>query len=235
MTIRKWARLAALSALLATTVSSAASAAAMVDVTARWNVRFRAFLIHDPFTPGLPLPAGIDIFCGDLASINCSDSAGLHVSKDTEGVENFSVFSEQIFRIVNNSQSTFPLSFLVFDTDFTAFHNGGGGATVNDPATERAAYTSMVEGLGVGDQHGCDTAIPNEEFFTPFHCGVHSPDSSQDVLFIPIPEPGKDVSFTYNIALTARLEKIPEPMTLSVFGAGLAGVAALRRRNKART
>ena len=204
----------------------------MVDVEAWWRVQFRALLIQDPFTPGLPLPAGIDIFCSGFLSTSCSDSLGLHVSKDTEGVENFSVFSDRTFRIANNSELLFPNSFLVFDIDFTAFARGGGGATVDDPATERAAYSSMVSGLGTGDRHGCDTAILSQETFTLFHCGVHSPDSSQNVLFIPIPEPGEDVSFNYHIGLTARLEKIPEPITLAVFGAGLAGAAALRRKKK---
>ena len=49
---------------------------------------------------------------------------------------------------------------------------------------------------------------------------------------------GQGVDWDYNdvvyaIAYKVRTESVPEPLTLSLFGAGLAGAAALRRRRKA--
>ncbi len=215
-------------ALIAMTATATAVPFAGVN-NAFWRVQFFGYsdLISPPTSI---LPSGISIGCfGSAASIanGCQDGASLLVFNGSDAIIKSGGIS-----ITNNSGADLP-GFLLFKTDFSAFNPGGPsiGAQVDDATYQYAAFSSSVFGLATGDQHACDTRVsPN---MGPNACGVFSPDSSQGEFGIGPLAAGQSVTQSYQINIAATVF-VPEPLTVSLFGAGLAGAAALRRRRAAK-
>jgi hypothetical protein len=63
-------------------------------------------------------------------------------------------------------------------------------------------------GEGQLDFHSCDTRIPGAGTFSPYACGVLSPDSSGSAFgFVPLLAPGDTFTAYYTISINAELEK----------------------------
>jgi hypothetical protein len=205
-----------------------ASANAMVDVHADWNVAL----------PGV-LPNGISISCtgaaGGSVQNRCGASLSLFVSNDSASLETFHVSSIGGLAITNISDLEYSGVTLLFDTDFSAFNPGSIGASITYPGLEDASFSSSVIGTGVDDFHSCDTAGgggPGVNF-SPYACGVQSPDSSEEQFSVALPAPGTTIDISpYTINISASLIGIPEPATLFLFGAGLAAAFEIGRRRR---
>lgn len=141
------------------------------------------------------------------------------------------------FSLINTTDADIP-GYFAFRTEFSAFNPGGPdiGASVDDPATQFASYFSEVSGPGVFDIHGCDTDGGGVDGInalrTANSCGVVSPDFSEGSFDLgPLPAFGDDeVSYEIRIDVMAVPKQVPESFSLSIFGVGLLGVAAARRR-----
>ncbi len=210
-------------ALIATAAPATAAPFAGVNF-AVWKAQFLGYSdLNSP--PTSILPDGISISCfGNAFSFTngCLGSASLLVFDGSDSISSIGGIS-----ITNNSG--IDLGTLFFQTDFSAFNPGGSpiGAQVDDPSYQYAVFSSSVFGPGVGDFHACDTRInPN---MGPNACGVFSPDSSQGQFSTGPLAAGQNVKQSYQIKIAATVF-VPEPLTLSLFGAGLAGTVALRRR-----
>ena len=177
------------------------------------------------------IPEGLAFTCTGGASqggVGCSDERSLEVSSSAAGVHNFSVTANSGFSLTNTTQENFP-GYFVFDTDFSAFNPGGPeiGASVTDPNSEYAIFNSSVSGPGVYDNQGCDTRnypSDSENNFSPYACGVPSPDGSSSNAYLGPLGPGETISVDYTISISAQLKSVPEPISLSIFAAGLIGM-----------
>ncbi|HEY2009020.1 MAG TPA: PEP-CTERM sorting domain-containing protein [Rhizomicrobium sp.] len=206
-----------------------ASANAMVDVRADWNVALQGIL-----------PNGISISCiGAAGGVQnqCGAGLSLFVSNDSASLETFHVSSTGGLAITNTSDLGYSGVTLLFRTDFSAFNPGGPdiGASITYPGLEDASFSSSVTGTGVDDFHSCDTA-GSSGFgvnFSPYTCGVQSPDSSEEQFSVALPAPGTTIDVSpYTINISASLIGIPEPATLFLFGAGFAAAFEIARRKK---
>jgi hypothetical protein len=241
-----------LGAMAAATMLSAgaASAAAIVDVTAYWKANFTGYLDSNFNLVSASLPAGIAISCSTNGSAfvsspsGCSDIEHLDISTASSPPETLQIISDSITRIANTSGAVIP-GYLRFVTSYTAYQDGGLGAQVSDPSQETARFLSLVEGSGqfpgnviipesqINNEYFCDVAVPGGYTISPTHCGVTDPFVFSTSFYVPMPL-GDDASLFYRILMTGTVlgteEAVPEPATLAVFGMGLAGVLAMRRR-----
>jgi hypothetical protein len=212
-------------AVFASFVSVPAFSTPMIDVQAFWSVSARV--------PGTTIPDGISFSCFGGASGNadgCGDSRSLNTSVLTS--EHLSASATSGLEIINTSDHFFTGS-LVFATDFSSCNNSGCLAiTIDDPAFQFGGYSSSVSGPGVGDSHNCSVGfLGNSGFqvFSPTHCGVPGPDSSQNVIFVDVSTlaPGGTIDLSYSINITADFVLVPEPETIWLFGCALAALGTL--------
>ena len=141
------------------------------------------------------------------------------------------------------------LDFLSMFVEYSGYWPGAGsiGAKVDNSEFEFARYSAQQSGPGIGDSPGCDTrtAAPQGNFngsaYTfsgppSIHCGVNAPDTS---FGLPLSgtlfdfDNGATKTMTFTLSLLLEASSIPEPATLALFGVGLFGLAALRRRQTA--
>jgi hypothetical protein len=210
-----------------------ATAFASVQV-AYWQVDFAYYFDGNNYFD--TLPDGVTLDCVGAASDGsggCISSASLSVtlpgSKSLDWIGGIT--------LTNNTDADIP-GFFSFNTAFSSFNPGGPmiGASVDDPATQFASYFSEVSGPGVFDMHGCDTDGGGVDGLNAFRtanaCGVGSPDFSESSFGLGPLSAGDVLSANYEIKInvTAEPKGIPEPLTLTIFGVGLLGVAAARRR-----
>lgn len=193
--------------------------------------------------PGLP--PGFVVSClgaSDAVDENiCVGSASLSVTNSSASDVIRSIHRDGSVQITNNTDQEFSgvLSVLV---DFSAFNPGGPsvGAKIDIPGVEYARFFSQVSGYGngFGDAHSCDTNgyVLNVEYTTPTECGVGLPDSSEIEIDFGSFAPHASVTLPYAIDITVEAIGAPEPGTLQLFWAGLAGLAfigCLRLRYRA--
>ena len=215
--------------LLLLLIGAPAQAAPFAGVTgAFWSANF-AYYLDPSAPPSTILPDGIAIDCFGATAFGghgCGSSASLIV---TDGLASISQVGG--FTVTNLGDTDLP-GYLLFNINFSAFNPGGFpiGAQVDDPSYQFAWFTSSVSGPPtVADFHACDTRVsPN---MGPNACGVFSPDFSLEQLGVGPIGAGQSVTETYRINIAAQVF-VPEPITMSLFGFGLAGVAIARRRLK---
>ena len=214
--------------LLASLWSVPANALAFAGVDfAGWHANFSGY--YDPNTGEIgPVPNGINFDC----PIGCGDSLGFSVISDHQGLVQKSQDVMDTFSVTNTVDNAFD-GYLYYLGEVSAFNPGGSniGASVTDPLHEWASFASFVSGPDFQDAHACDTRVPfSSSFWTPFFCGVNAPDSSSFGLFVPIPGPGETQSWSVETGLSVAAFSASEPLTVSLFGAGIVGAAAMRRR-----
>ena len=214
--------------------TGAANATAMVDVRGYWDAGLYGYT--DPSTGdqigGNPaLPSGITLTCQNyLGPEMCTGSTHILASNDSAAIEDFSAGLISGFTVTNSTDTAYHMTFF---TDFSSFNPGGPaiGASVTDPLAEYASFSSTISGPSAFDMHGCDTRLypgfPTGGYFSPYACGVPSPDSSLGLIGFDI-APHDTVGFYYTISIGAELKGVPEPAPIAIFAAGLAGLALLR-------
>ena len=84
------------------------------------------------------------------------------------------------------------------------------------------------------DFHSCDTRDYPGGFgnFSPFTCGVPSPDSSEGEFYLSALGPGDTLAANFAISIDAELKGVPEPITLPLFATGLGLMALLAWRKR---
>ncbi len=87
----------------------------------------------------------------------------------------------------------------------------------------------FINGQLVVDNGGVH-AFQNIPF--PVSTGLLVGTNTIDVFFADRHVVQSELAFDANVTIFPRTESVPEPLTLSLFGAGLAGAAAMRRRKK---
>jgi hypothetical protein len=171
----------------------------------------------------------------------CIGSAGLSVTNSSASDVIRSIHREGSVQITNNTDQEFSgvMSALAY---FSAFNPGGPsiGAKIDIPGLEYAKFFSQVSGYGngFGDAHSCDTngyvLHMNTEYTTPTECGVGLPDASEIEIDFGSFAPHESVTLPYAIDITVEAIGAPEPGTIQLYCAGLAGLAlmgCLRMRN----
>lgn len=213
-----------------------ADAAAIVDVSAYWSVGYNGYFDDNLNLISASLPTGVTISCSYnggpfvISPTGCTDTQTLNVSNSTTPAQTYNLATSAVMRVTNSTGADLP-GILHFVTDFSAFLPGSLGAQVDDPALEDASYFSSVFGYMISDANGCDTAVAGPLTKSPFLCGVSLPDTSGSFFDLPITA-GDDDKFTAGIDMTASVLGVPEPITLSTFGIGLAGLAIARRKKR---
>jgi len=209
-----------------------ATAFAGVD-TAFWSLGFNQ--LYDPSTGIFGsniLPDGIDFSCAAL----CSDTIGLSLFNTHQGYQTKSLYVRDFFTLANTTDQTFQISIDV-GTDVSAFNPGGSdiGASVSDSYREWASFSSSVDGPDpIHDHHSCFTGAEGPAFAgVPSSCGVPAPDDSPGEAIWPIPGPGQTELFEVDMGIELQTySPLPEPITVSLFGAGLVAMVMLARRRR---
>lgn len=224
MRFKLWAVVAICAASIFGAPAANATAIAGVDY-AFWSAHFYYYTDANGELFDDGLPDGIDAWG--------FDSAGLTLVNDSAALQKRRLVSKSNFILTNNSDQDFEgtIAFLI---DYSAFNPGGSevGASVTDPSREFASFSSSIftPELGFLDFHSCDTV--SGDFVGPNACGVFSPDSSTAELdFGPI-RAHQTIKVPFVITIDLKAQSVPEPLTLSTFGAGLAAIALARRRAK---
>jgi hypothetical protein len=234
-----------------TTSPGHASANAIVDVTAFWKTTFTGYLDSNFQLLSASLPGGITIACSTNGSAfvssptGCSDIAPLQISSPSSPPETLFILNDSVTAISNDSGSAIP-GYLRFVTSYTAYQPGGLGALVTDPNTEIARFNSLVEGSGqfpgnviipesqIDSEFFCDVAVPGGYTISPNHCAVLDSAVISRTFYVPMPT-GLDASLFYRILAVGTVigtRTVPEPASMALFAAGLAGVITMRRRTK---
>jgi hypothetical protein len=229
-----------------------ASANAIVDFTAFWKTSFTGYLDNNFQLLSTSLPGGITISCStsgsafELSPTGCSDIEPVQISSTSPPLETLYILKDSITNIANESGSPIP-GYLRFVTFYTAYDAGGLGALVTDPTTEVARFNSYVSGGAVGPGNvfisdsrisasaSCDVALLGYTISLN-HCGLLPQDAQtySSTFYVPMPT-GLDASLFYRILAVGTVmgtQAVPEPASVTLFGAGLAGVIAMRRRAK---
>jgi hypothetical protein len=233
---------------------SPAAATAMVSVDdAGWNTRPWIFDTADGMAP-LPNDGVLTCFGGATSYPGgCSDVRALSAVNPFASVKTYSVISDGGFTIKNNSDITFnsvsdfsqPRMFLDFIFSACSFFCQ---ASVTNPSSEYAFFSSSVYGAGIEEEGqldfaSCDTRGGGVQtgriyFFSSggiSGCAGGSPDFSEGIFgFVPLLAPGDTFTAYYEIAINAELKgslAVPEPTTLPLFvtGLGLMALLAWRR------
>ena len=180
------------------------------------------------------------LFCAHITSAN-ADLVTIDYSASFSGITNSGLPTGQVTGYFSYDTSAVGTNYLLYSVyplvSFTMndgassldFGNGANISIISTPTTSRfiavgtqvtgaGDYTISIEGDGAGAFYNGSTALPNNLFAENFdYVGNIEQDSTSDAVGL------------YNISLS-----VPEPLTLSLFGAGLLGLGALRRRTPLR-
>jgi hypothetical protein len=202
--------------LFALGASGSAHATAFADVDAGWAVQF-----NNAGSPTTAFPSGFSFSCmGDAVSAGtdaCSDTASLKVNSG-----NGSSFAETFtggFTITNNTNQALSYA-LNFDTAYSAFLPGSGGAWVDDKLNELASFSSAITGPNTFDKHSCTTSVVVSS------CTVQGADISDGFFFLTSLGAGDTYTADFTITLDATLKgeaaaPVPEPASIAFVAAGL--------------
>jgi hypothetical protein len=137
---------------------------------------------------------------------NCGQGAGFYVSSPT-------------------AATNFTTNFVLFETD---------GVTVSDFGTATAFFESdgSLQDFSLSLNSGSAAYPLSNPFSAPYESLIETGDWQTVASFSNV----VDTTGAFNNVLfqIRSDDPVPEPLTLSLFGAGLAGVVAMRRRKKAK-
>jgi hypothetical protein len=209
-----------------------------------WQADFAYYFDPLTETQSASLPAGVMLSCVGTAHSDgvggCTDKRSASVTSSNGALVTQTIDALGGLQLHNASVTSYGGSF-VFTTKYSSFNPGGPdiGIRVDDPATEYAAFFTVVSGPGAFDLHGCDLQHrggPPGGGGGPGTCGVAAPGFNWGQATLGPLAAGAMTAADYQIYINVAAQgadPVPEPPTVLVLSLALVLLAFTGRGPRA--